>query len=123
MSQKQRILDELRAHPEGVCLAMLPTDLSYTARNRIASLRREDFDIRGERCLRHAHRGLVYRYTLRESVVLLADRRPGNVPVARGGKKLRESPSVRSVGAVRSQTGELPVVGGQDRVLQMALLP
>lgn len=64
MSQKSRVLEELRAHPEGVCVSMLPVDLAYSARNRIGTLRAEGLPIEGQPCKVHQHRGCVYRYKL-----------------------------------------------------------
>jgi hypothetical protein len=63
-SQRELVLSALRsAGDAGICVSELPTALSYTARNRISSLRRE-YVIRGERCTVHKHRGQVERYFL-----------------------------------------------------------
>ena len=64
MTLKQRVLAELRAHPEGVCVSMLPQELGYTSRNRVSELRRDGLPIEGSRCTRHPHKAPVYSYRL-----------------------------------------------------------
>lgn len=72
-SQRELVLDALRrAGAEGICLAELPTALSYTARNRIGTLRAEGHNIHGERCNVHRHNGPVYRYYLVTQPVQMA---------------------------------------------------
>ena len=63
MTQKQKVLAWLQNQPS-VCIADLPLELGYCARNRIGDLRRDGYDIRGERCTRHSHAGPVFRYRL-----------------------------------------------------------
>jgi hypothetical protein len=123
VSQRESVLAALRtAGSRGICLADVPLEVSYTLRNRVSELRRQGTDVRSELCRVHAHDGPISRYTLHESLVQLADRRPGNAPAARGGKKLRVSlGDGRVPGAYGSQTGELPVVGGLDRAAQEVL--
>ena len=73
MRQQSFILDKLRAAGDrGICLADLPLDVSYTSRNRIASLRASGLDIRGERCTVHSHDGPVFRYRLVTAPVQMA---------------------------------------------------
>jgi hypothetical protein len=68
VTQKQLVLQALRSAGErGLCvtdMGQIDWTAVLTMRNRISEARRSGLDIRGERCLRHAHRGLVYRYTL-----------------------------------------------------------
>lgn len=132
ISQKSLVLSALReAGERGICVSDVPRDLSYTLRNRVGELRRE-FTIESDRCRVHRHRSTVSRYVLKENTVQPVDRRPGNVPVARGGKKLRVSRPGLVAGEpwpvpahcpIRSQTGELPVVGGLDSVLGLVTAP
>lgn len=63
MSQREAVLAALRSAPDGLCLLDVPIDLGYTLRNRIGTLRQE-YEIRGERCRKHRHRGPVERYYL-----------------------------------------------------------
>lgn len=66
-TQKRRVLALLRmAGAAGICIANVPLDLSYTARNRISELRHEGYVIDDAVCRFHKHRGAVARYTLRE---------------------------------------------------------
>ena len=67
MTQKERVLLHLKTQ-ECVCVASLPMDLAYTARNRIGELRRDGIDIVGERCTRHSHKAPVYAYRLAQPV-------------------------------------------------------
>lgn len=64
MTQKDRVLHFLRMFPEGICVTMLPTDLSYTARNRVCELRHDGFKIESKPCKQHAHQGSVVRWRL-----------------------------------------------------------
>lgn len=64
-TQKRRILALLRmAGPAGVCISNVPTELAYTARNRVSELRREGFEIEGSPCRVHNHHSAVSRYVL-----------------------------------------------------------
>jgi hypothetical protein len=63
MTQKERVLLHLRTQ-EKVCVASVPLDLGYTLRNRVGELRREDYQIVSERCMRHHHDGPVIAYRL-----------------------------------------------------------
>lgn len=71
------ILDALKsAGSDGICISDLERidwTVVLTARNRVAELRREGFDIEGARCHRHAHRGTVFRYTLSVAADLSGD--------------------------------------------------
>ena len=73
MSQKSEVLELLRyGGDQGLCLAGAPVDLAYTLRNRVSELRRDGYDIRGERCTRHAHKGPILSYRLVTAPVQMA---------------------------------------------------
>jgi hypothetical protein len=72
ISQKERVLAILRFKPDGVCLAEVERDLSYTLRNRVSELRADEVPIIGERCTKHSHRGPILRYRLATKPAQLA---------------------------------------------------
>ena len=64
-TQKQRIHDYLKLWGS-LCVADLPLELSYTARNRISELRRDGVPIRTATCGWHQHEHPVARYYLEQ---------------------------------------------------------
>jgi hypothetical protein len=65
VTQKQRIHEHLKLWGS-LCVADLPLELSYTARNRISELRRDGVPIRTATCGWHRHEHPVARYYLEQ---------------------------------------------------------
>jgi hypothetical protein len=65
VTQREAVLKALRKHPKrGLCIADLPLELGYCARNRVSELRRDGWQIVSETCRVHKHGGPIARYRL-----------------------------------------------------------
>lgn len=67
MTQRELVLQLLREHPEGVCMADMERErfgLGYVGRNRVSELSKRGHMIESSRCKRHPHVGPVFSYRL-----------------------------------------------------------
>ena len=94
MNRSQRMLRLLLATGQrGVCLSEVPSEDRYTARNAVATLRAQGYDVKAEPCKLHGHGASIARYRLAPKVAEPV--RPDPAPVVSEPAELFPAPYAR----------------------------